>query len=113
MLPTPTNINTIHVPGDELLNFIAVQQWVQDKFGSPLPLLNGGFVLVPSRNIPELCSREVMAACGYGGGGGRGSSSSSSFAAAVAEVIPWRLRQVEGVEVGCWSMLDGRGCLGG
>lgn len=113
LLPTPTNVNTIHVPGDELLNFIRVQQWVEDKCKSPLPLLNGAFVLVSSRDIPELCSKDIQDACGYGR-----SSSSRSFVRAVGENIPWRLRQIEAVEAGSGSepgqallLLEGGGCV--
>jgi hypothetical protein len=112
LLPTPTNVNTIHVPGDELLNFIRVQQWVEDKCKSPLPLLNGAFVLVSSCDIPELCSKEVQAACGYG------RSSSRAFVRTVSKHIPWRLRQIETVEVGADSepgqallLLEGGGCV--
>jgi hypothetical protein len=111
LLPTPTNVNTIHVPGDELLNFIHVQQWVEGKCKSPLPLLNGAFVLVSSRDIPELCSKDIQDACGYG-------RNSRSFVRAVGEHIPWRLRQIEAVEVGADSepgqallLLVGGGCV--
>lgn len=97
LLPTPTNVDTIHVPGEDLLGFIAVQQWVEDKCEIPLPLLVGSFVLVRSDDVPELCSRDVEESCGYGRCSRR--SSSSSFSKAVADVIPWRLRQIEQVEL--------------
>lgn len=95
LLPTPMNVNTIHVAGEELLNFIEVQQWAEEKLGTSQPLLNGAFVLVQSRDVPELSSREVMDACGYGA---RSSSNANRFAQAVDEKIPLRLRQIHRVE---------------
>jgi hypothetical protein len=95
LLPTPLNVNTIHVAGDELLNFIGVQQWAEEKLGTSQPLLTGAFVLVRSRDVPELSSREVMDACGYGA---RTSSNANRFAQAVDEKIPLRLRQIQRVE---------------
>lgn len=113
LLPTPTNVNTIHVPGDELLNFIRVQQWVQEECKTKLPLVSGAFVLVSSRDVPDRpCSRELMDGCGYG-------ANSGAFCRAVADCVPWRLRQIEAVEVGgpgqepgeAQVLLQGGGCI--
>jgi hypothetical protein len=114
LLPTPTNVNTIHVPGDELLSFIRVQQWVQAECKTALPLVSGAFVLVSSADVPEPpCSRELMDACGYG-------ANSGAFCRAVANCVPWRLRQIEAVEVGppgqqepgeAKVLLQGGGCV--
>lgn len=116
--PTPTNINVIHVAGDELIAFIKVQQWVEEMCGFALPLLSGIFVLVSSNDVPELSSKDVMESCGYGKRGGSSGGGSSSFAKDVANVIPWRLRQVEQVEVKPGEaaerarlLLEGGGCV--
>jgi hypothetical protein len=98
LLPTPTNVNTVHVPGSELPSFISTQQWLQETCDTRLSILTGSFVLVRSKDLPELCSRDVIENCGFGRGSS-GGSSSKSFANAVAEAIPWRLRQIEAVRV--------------
>jgi hypothetical protein len=72
LLPTPTNINPVHIPKEDLLSFIAVQQWVQASLGIQVPLLNSVFVLVPSTQLPA-CAEQAAA-------------------------VPWRLRQVLAVE---------------
>ena len=77
LLPTPTNLNPIHIPGSDLLQFLAVQQWVAAKLGVRLPLLNGMFVLVPAASLQH--------------------SEADSSAACAA--IPWRLRQVSAAEL--------------
>lgn len=94
LLPTPTNINSIHLPADEILNFIRVQQWLQEQLNIQHPLLAGIFVLVPGaalqqQLLPEF-QQQLQATC---------SSSSNDLIAAVAPAIPWRLCQVSGVEV--------------
>ena len=76
LLPTPTNINPLHLPRDDLLAFVRVQQWVADNLAITLPLLSGMFVLVPSAALL-----------------------SSPDSAVAAPIIPWRLRQVLCVEV--------------
>jgi hypothetical protein len=55
--------------------FVAVQQWVQDRLGLKLPLLDGAFCLVPSTALTAL-------------------------APAAAAAIPWRLRQIAAIEPG-------------
>jgi len=117
--PTPNNVSIFHVAGDELISFIKVQQWVEEKCGFALPLLSGIFVLVSSDDVPELSSKDVMDKCGYGKrGSSSGGGGSSSFAKDVATVIPWRLRQVEQVEVKPGEaaerarlLLEGGGCV--
>ena len=76
LLPTPTNINPIHLPRDDLLAFVRVQQWVADNLDITLPLFSGMFVLVPSAVLL-----------------------SSPESAVAGPIIPWRLRQVLRVEV--------------
>lgn len=73
LLPTPANLNPIHVPRSDLLQFLRVQQWVEVHLSTKLPLLNGMFVLVSSGDLQQQqhCS----------------------------DSIPWRLRQVSAVEV--------------
>jgi hypothetical protein len=99
LLPTPTNINPIHLPAEDLLGFIAVQQWVQDTCSVQLPLLNGVMVLVQSCDLQKSampahcltsCSKPAISS---------DSRNSGAPAAAVAAAIPWRLRQVSCVEV--------------
>lgn len=65
----------MHVPGEDLLFLIAVQQWVQSSMSIKLPLLDGVFVLVPSAQLQQ------PAGCG-----------------APPAAAPWRLRQVLAVE---------------
>jgi hypothetical protein len=94
LLHTPTNVNTVYVPRTELLAFIAIQQWVQQHLGLPLPLLDGSFVLVHTNNLhvcesPGVPQRDPHMQDG----------SSSNLQHATAAAIPWRLRQVSGVEV--------------
>ena len=92
LLPTPTNINPVHLPRSDLLHFVALQSWVSTNLNMHLPLLNGMFVLVPSGPHQPM-SKVLQAACGYS------HTQSSAFAAAVCATIPWRLRQVSAVEV--------------
>jgi hypothetical protein len=58
LLPTPTNISSIYLPKDHLLQLITVQQWVQTEEAIALPLLYGTFVLVP----PSASSSAVTSA---------------------------------------------------
>jgi hypothetical protein len=83
-LPTPANLNAIHVPGSDLLQFLRLQQWVATNLRMKLPLLNGMFVLVPS------CALHKQQ-CGF--------ISSGADSSKVAAAIPWCLRQVSGVEL--------------
>jgi hypothetical protein len=76
LLLTAANVSPLHVPADDLLHFVAVQQWVQDTLNVQLPLLNGAFVLVPSPALKQPAQ------------------------SAAADIIPWRLRQVAGVKLG-------------
>ncbi len=81
LLPTPTNLNPIHVPGSDLLQFLRVQQWIQQHLGTNLPLLNGMFVLVPTAHLQQQQEEQ------------------GSIGSALAASIPWRLRQMVGVQV--------------
>jgi hypothetical protein len=92
LLPTPTNINPVHLPRSDLLHFVALQSWVSTNLNMQLPLLNGMFVLVPS-STQQSMSKVLQAACGYS------PTESSAFVATVCATIPWRLRQVSSVEV--------------
>jgi hypothetical protein len=83
LLPTPCNIDPIHVPGEDLLALIKVQQHILTHLRLKLPLLNGMFVLVPTAQQAAPSN-------------GSGSSTSSSL---TATAIPWRLRQISAVEV--------------
>jgi hypothetical protein len=76
LLLTAANVSPLHVPADDLLHFVAVQQWVQDTLNVQLPLLNGAFVLVPSPALKQPAQ------------------------SASTDAIPWRLRQVAGVKLG-------------
>jgi hypothetical protein len=86
LLPTPTNITPIHIPGCDLLQYVQLQQSVAALLNIKLPFLKGMFVLVPSDNLQQQ-QRQQQQYCG--------DVSSSGVAAA----IPWRLRQVSSVEV--------------
>jgi len=106
LLPTPTNINPIHLPGDDLLNFVGVQQWVRDTLHISLPLLDGMYVLVPSSSLQQPLPSTQHAACGLCSTGGTHSNSLAAdpvarpaAPAAVCPAIPWRLRQVLRVEL--------------
>jgi len=106
LLPTPTNINPIHLPGDDLLNFVGVQQWVRDTLHISLPLLDGMYVLVPSNSLQQPLPCTQNTACGLCRTGGTHSSSPAAdpvgrpaAPAAVCPAIPWRLRQVLRVEL--------------
>ena len=92
LLPTPTNINPVHLPRSNLLHFVALQCWVGSNLGMQLPLLNGMFVLVPS-NTQQPVSKILQAACNYS------PTESSAIDTAACAAIPWRLRQVSAVEV--------------
>jgi hypothetical protein len=75
---------------NELLAFISVQQWLAATLDVEQPLLQGMFVLVPAQQQQQ--QQEVLAAC-------NSSSDDGVHGAAVAEAVPWRLRQVSCVEV--------------
>jgi hypothetical protein len=96
LLPTPTNINPIHLPAEDLLGFIAVQQWVQDTCGIQLPLLNGVMVLVRSCDLQKSAMpAHLQPSCSNPAS--RSSDSRGSSAppeAAVAAAIPWRLQHL-------------------
>jgi len=92
--PSPININTIHIPGDDLLHFIRVQQWVQAQLRFNLPLLKGVVVAAPAADLQQLPPQELLAAHGDNSG-----STDAAVAAAVSAMIPWRLRQVSAVDV--------------
>jgi hypothetical protein len=83
LLPTPANLNPIHVPRSDLLQFLRVQQWVEANLHLKLPLLNGMFALVPSGSL-----QQQQRGCS-------GSSDSSTMAARTTCC----LRQVSAVEV--------------
>jgi hypothetical protein len=51
LVSTPSNIDPIHVPGEDLLAMIKVQQHVLTHLHLKLPLLNGMFVLVPTAQL--------------------------------------------------------------
>jgi hypothetical protein len=89
LLPTPTNINPIHLSSNELLAFISVQQWLAATLDVEQSLLQGMFVLVPAQQQQQ---QEVLAAC-------NSSSDDGVHGAAVAAAVPWRLRQVSRVEL--------------
>lgn len=76
LLLTAANVSPLHVPADDLLHFVAVQQWVHNILKVQLPLLNGAFVLVPSPALEQTAH------------------------SAAADAFPWRLRQVAGVKLG-------------
>jgi hypothetical protein len=87
LLPTPTNINPIHLSADDLVHFITVQQWLAATLDAVPPLLQGMFVLVAAQQQQQ---QPESQAC---------NNSSDDVLAAVAAAIPWRLRQVSRVEV--------------
>ena len=100
--PTATNLNPIHVSGEDLLPFIQTQSWVQQHLGLKLPLLNGAFVLVSSSDLQQQQQQGPAGLTQQVAGNGSASSSSAECrhtAAALAAAIPWRLRQVSRVEV--------------
>jgi hypothetical protein len=98
LLPTPVNLNPIHVPSGDLLHFIGVQQFIAAQLGIKLPLLNGTFVLVPTAQLRQQPSQQLQAG-GLGSSSNVNGSSSGSDSSAMAAAIPWRLRQVSAVEV--------------
>lgn len=133
LLPTPTNINTIHAPRTELLKLISAQQWLLDHLGLSVPLLDGCFVLVPSADLQHdttLLPAQQMphAHTPQGGdslfqeGNAQGGSSYSrqqisSCATAggslptlpgVCCATPWCLRQVDAVELTAGGCSDPR-----
>lgn len=109
LLPTPTNINTIHVPGEDLLAFIAVQQWLHQHLGLELPLLEGCWVLVRSADLQSCSAAAAAEPSGSKAGqhhmqvalrpGFDSSTINGNTAAALSAVVPWRLRQVKAVQV--------------
>jgi len=108
-LPTPTNINTIHVAREDLLAFIAVQQWLNQHLGLELPLLEGCWVLVRSADLQHCSAAAAAEPSGSKAdqqhmqaalkSGFDRSTMDGSTAAAVSAVVPWRVRQVQAVEV--------------
>jgi len=130
LLPTPTNINTIHVPRTELLNLISAQQWLLDHLGLSAPLLDGCFVLVPSVDLqhdtallpaqqpPETqpqggdpLFRMGSAQSGSSNSRQQISSSAGGSLPPLPEVCcatPWCLRQVAAVELTAGGCSDPR-----
>jgi hypothetical protein len=53
LLPTPTNLSPIFLPGQDLLQFIRVQQWVRIHLGIKLPLLQGTCVLAAPADLEQ------------------------------------------------------------
>jgi hypothetical protein len=74
LLPTPVNMNPIHISRADVLHFVGLQQRVAEYLKIKLPLLNGMFVLVPSSSLQQQ------------------QDCSGSDSSAVAAAIPWRLR---------------------
>jgi hypothetical protein len=97
LLPTPNNINPVHLKGSDLLAFIHVQQWVGDKMRVRLPLLHGMFVLVPSAALQQQQQQPQPESSGRNGGSSDGGSSNPP---APAAAFPWQLRQIAAVEAG-------------
>ncbi len=83
----------MHLPRDDCIHFIQLQQWLATHLGMTVPLLDGMFVLVPSAQLQQ--QQQHQGADGLPDFGVGGRSDSSRLAAAV----PWRLRQVSRVEV--------------
>lgn len=96
--PTPTNLDPIHLPANDLLGFIQVQQWVLQHLKFKPPLLQGVLVLVPSADLHTPATADLQETCGFSS---KGSSTDvdTAFAAAVTAAVPWRLRQVSAVQV--------------
>jgi hypothetical protein len=102
LLHTPTNVNTVYVPRTELLAFIAIQQWVQQHLGLPLPLLDGSFVLVHTNNLHaahNTAGAVLQQDASHTQDGSSTSLQHTNSPRAMAAAIPWRLRQVSAVEV--------------
>jgi hypothetical protein len=102
LLPTPTNVNPVHVSREDLVPLVRVQQWVQQHLNIKLPLLNGTFVLAPAqhscstRQLPQVTQQ---AAGIYDDTSSITAATAQAAAAAAALAVPWRLRQVSRVEV--------------
>jgi hypothetical protein len=98
LLPTPTNINPIHLSADDLLVFVKVQQWLAAKLQYVQPLLQGLFVLAPAADLQQQLLPGSEAECGAAAATACSDSSGAVHVAAAA-AVPWRLRQVSCVEV--------------
>jgi len=98
----------LSITADQALSVIQVQQWAQQQLRLSLPLLNGCFVLVPASNLPAeqlLLPPDVSKAAipwqqrAIPGLSGDNGSSAADSGSGSDTSIPWRLRQVEAVEL--------------
>jgi hypothetical protein len=101
LLPTPTNLNPIHVPRSDLLQFLRVQQWVEANIRVKLPLpKNGAFELVYAGNLQQQqCSDSIPMKLPLLNGMFVLVPAANLRQQQCSDSIPWRLRQIASVEV--------------
>jgi hypothetical protein len=93
------NVATIHLQQGDVLNFIAVQQWVEANLGLQLQLLEGIFVTVESADLLQQQQQQPAIGLGNGSSAAALPELQQGLATAVARAVPRRLRQVIRVEM--------------
>jgi hypothetical protein len=68
LLPTPTNVDVMHVPRGDCEVIVAVQQWLQEHLGICSPLLQGCWVSVRTADLQQQQQQQRALAVGCSAG---------------------------------------------